>query len=172
MKALILILLVALASGCICCPCSLEGSDDYIEPTETTTPYEPPTYYPETTTTYAPTTSTETSTTTTSQTTQTTLPITTTTYKLDLSQVSIQLAGCDDDYYGNAMIAGFIINFGETTIPRLSIRTELQDDDGIGIADGVKTLEINSLKPNEQRKFSVVYQSPGNWQKCNAKVVS
>ena len=88
----------------------------------------------------------------------------------DFSQVSVLIAGCDSDYYGNAMVAGYVTNNGVRTIDAVPIVTQILTSTGEVVLGGEKTTVINNLKPGERQNFSVVYEKPPQWEKCRASV--
>ncbi len=88
----------------------------------------------------------------------------------DYSAVSAALAGCDDDYWGNAMVAGYVTNNGVRTLDAVPVVTRLLTPADEVVPGGEKTTLILGLKPGEKRKFSVVYEKPPAWKKCRASV--
>ncbi|MCX6695462.1 MAG: FxLYD domain-containing protein [Candidatus Altiarchaeota archaeon] len=90
--------------------------------------------------------------------------------QVDFSQVSVSIAGCDDDYYNNSMVAGYVTNNGVKTIDAVPIVTQLLTEAGEIVSGGEKTTMITNLNPGENRQFSVVYEQPPQWAKCRASV--
>ena len=100
-------------------------------------------------------------------TTQTTVVDTT---QSDFSQVSVALEGCDDDYYMNAMVAGYVTNNGAKAVGSVPIVTQLLTSEGDVVPGGEKTTVITNLNPGETQKFSNIYVTPPAWKKCRASV--
>ena len=90
--------------------------------------------------------------------------------QVDFSQVSVSISGCDDDYYMNAMVAGYVTNNGVKTIDAVPIVTQLLTETGEVVSGGEKTTVITNLKPGERQQFSIVYEKPPQWKKCRASV--
>lgn len=84
--------------------------------------------------------------------------------------VSVRIAGCDDDRFGNARVGGFVTNGGASVAPAFTLVVQLQDSAGSPVSGGEKRLRIDGLGPNEARKFSADFQKPGPWRKCRAYI--
>jgi hypothetical protein len=89
---------------------------------------------------------------------------------VDFSQVSVFIAGCDDDAYNNSMVAGYVTNNGVNVINTVPIVTRLLNSSDEVVFGGEKTTVITNLKPGERQQFSVVYVKPPAWAKCRASV--
>ncbi|MFH0863021.1 MAG: FxLYD domain-containing protein [Candidatus Altiarchaeota archaeon] len=92
------------------------------------------------------------------------------TVQADFSKVSVAVDGCDDDYYMNAMVAGYVTNNGAKMMAAVPIVTQLQSSEGNVVSGGEKTTVITNLNPGETQKFSVIYVTPPQWKKCRASV--
>jgi hypothetical protein len=90
--------------------------------------------------------------------------------QVDFSQVSVSIAGCDNDYYMNALVAGYATNNGVAVLGSVPIVTQLLTSEGDVVSGGEKTTVITNLNPGETQKFSVVYEKPSKWNKCRASV--
>lgn len=179
MKYILPMSLLLAFSGCICCG----GAEGIFEKPETsgvvmpepvaTTPTIPPemTYPPATQqTTIAYSTSLPETTTQPPHTTSTLKSPLDATPSYDKSTLSVQLAGCDDDYYGNAMVAGYVSNLGQSRAENVFVVAELQDAGGKPIPQGSKTLIINHVDAKMKVKFSTVFEKPSTWKKCRAYI--
>jgi hypothetical protein len=93
-------------------------------------------------------------------------PTTTTNAVEEVFDVIAWVDGCDEDYYGNAMVAGFVENRGHKTASNVEVLAVLMDADSQAIDDGQKRITVDSLKPGETRGVSQVFISPGEWEKC------
>ncbi|MFH1403646.1 MAG: FxLYD domain-containing protein [Candidatus Altiarchaeota archaeon] len=159
--------MMAILSAALFFGCLSEGSpaDGNVDVSQTIINVSP-------TTTVAPsvteTTTTVTATTTTLDST-TTLLATTTSLVFDYDSLTVMIAGCDDDYYHNAMIGGYVTNNGDRTIPNVDVVVYLEDSDG-QVLDGVgERIMVESLKPGERRQFKATIIKPGSWSKCRAE---
>jgi hypothetical protein len=180
MRLLFFIPLV-LASGCICCtnPFAEESVDTGYDATQAT--YPPDTFTYTTTTFHTPlstvlqttTTTTLALQTTTLQTTSTTTTLKTTTTtqpSFDYSMLGIKLAGCDSDYYGNAIVAGYITNPTDKPAHSVTVVVQLQEADGSVVEDGEQSFTIPVMQQKTTKKFSTVFQKPPAWKRCRAYV--
>ncbi len=163
-------LVVLLFSGCVCVPSGGEpSSPTYTLASHSTTPSPPP--LPDDT---VQTTSTQAtpSTQAVSPTTTSTIPsaTTSTTQPFNAEDVLVQLAGCDSDDYGNAMVAGYVSNPTTQDIGGFRVVTELQTAGGEVVAS--KHVVVLGLPAGTTRPFSVVYQQPPAWTKCRAYVTA
>ncbi|MFC2162672.1 Kazal-type serine protease inhibitor domain-containing protein [Candidatus Altiarchaeota archaeon] len=87
---------------------------------------------------------------------------------LGADDLTVEMAGCADDDYGNAIVAGFIENNGDSR-QKVILVTELQDDDGEPIQDGVQKKPYE-IQAGSRIKFSQTYDQPGDWYKCRAYI--
>jgi hypothetical protein len=196
MRSLAFLVLILVFSGCICCDVNSGNIADYISslsggyeapgdgPGAETVPITYPpalgdgpgaetpqlTYSPpedalhQQTTAYATTTTIARR----LETTHTTIAVPLADY--DKSALSVMIAGCDDDYYKNAMVAGYVVNTGEKTASNVVLITELQDASGQPVEGGVKEQTIREIAPGYQVPFTQVYLTPPNWSKCRAYI--
>jgi len=174
--------LTMLFSGCLCCSNPLTTEPAGTIPKQTLT-LPPTTTVP---TTLKQTTSTTQSITITSTTlkpkvpttlkqTTTTIPATSTTPPTtpagyDPQDLNVLIAGCDDDYYMNAVVAGYVQNLGDTTVKNVVLVTELQDANGNPVEGGVKEQVIKEIPAGMQVKFTQTYEQPPAWKKCRAYI--
>jgi len=98
-------------------------------------------------------------------------PTTTSTlHEFDYSRLVVQLAGCDDDYWGNAMVAGYVTNTGSETAEAFTVVAYLKTEEGEVVDGGVKEISLSNLAPGESKSFSAVYTKSPAWKKCQAKI--
>jgi len=83
--------------------------------------------------------------------------------------VSVFIAGCDDDYYNDTMVAGYVTNVGNGSSGAFYLTVQLQDEGGNLVPGGMKLLEETSLEPRESRKFSVIFNQSSAWKRCAAR---
>lgn len=166
MKVLVLFCFIVFISGCLCCDNPFD-TPVTVEQETIIRPDPPPS---KATLGYAASTTFAAATTHATQVSSSTLRITTTTYppQFDRNDLSVRIVGCDDDFYKNAMVAGYAINLGSVAASVVLV-TEIQDNDGDPVEGGVKQQQI-TIPPNSQVQFSQTYTKPPSWKKCRAYI--
>jgi hypothetical protein len=88
----------------------------------------------------------------------------------DMPNVTIRLGGCDDDNYGNALVAGYATNGGSETLKTLTIVALLTSESGDTVGKGERRVDISDLGVGETRRFSAIFEKPDAWKRCRAYV--
>jgi hypothetical protein len=84
------------------------------------------------------------------------------------TNLEVKIAGCDDDYNGNAMVGGYVTNTGSTQSGPYRVVVRLQDSSGTVVEGGEKRIKGESLNPGQSAKFSTYFDHPLAWKKCTA----
>ena len=100
--------------------------------------------------------------------TSTTTHTTTSTSILGLGHSGLMIINplCADDDMGNAMVTGYLHNPGEKSAHQVTVVARLKDGDGNVVDGGQKKMVIESISPGDTKKFSMVYEEPGQWHRC------
>ncbi|MCX6694987.1 MAG: FxLYD domain-containing protein [Candidatus Altiarchaeota archaeon] len=164
------LLLVALAlvlvSGCV--KTQDEPSTDSAAPSSTTSSTSSPTTSSTSSSLTSSTTQSTTSTmeSTSSTSTSSTIP------EFDYGTLKVLVGGCDGDNRGNALVAGYVVNTGNTTSPEFNVVAYLLDDNGDFIDGGLKSARMPGLSPGGNARFLVSYGNVSKWEKCDAEIES
>ena len=85
-------------------------------------------------------------------------------------KMSIEIVGCDNDYYRNAMVAGWLVNLDDATAYNIPLVAEIQSSGGIPVEDGVREFTVSNVPPMSKTKFSVVFEKTSTWKKCRVYI--
>ncbi|MFH0863338.1 MAG: FxLYD domain-containing protein [Candidatus Altiarchaeota archaeon] len=83
--------------------------------------------------------------------------------------LTLFIAGCDEDDYNNTMVAGYVTNRGNGSSGQFYLAVQLQDETGTMVAGGMRLIEKESLGPGESSRFTAVFENPPTWRRCAAR---